>query len=1496
MQVKKARFRYKCPWMLYSMHIIANKKPCNAETTSSDYSSIHLSSFALNAVFMKSVIALTPHGTARDFFNLITPGQALQCFALTILLCLLPFLAVAQTRDLVPIVECVKYTGNGKFQATFGYDNPNKKEVSVAQSNSYLTSSGTKPNGNPVSSFKTGRQSNVFTVEFDGDKVTWSINQPNGKIVFVETSLSGSPCQSASNILPSYNAPSTGKTSSRIGPELAGIAANPGSATIDLFQYQDDHVLVELYAFANSANTLLNDARTLGLRNEQISATNPLLITGWFPITNITALASLESLHFAQPVFTPNLQVGATTSQGDTAQGSHLARLGFKVQGTGVKVGVLSDSYNAKKTTSVDPAALDISRADLPASIEVLKDMAAGKGTDEGRAMMQIVHDVAPGAALAFRSGFFGAADLAQGILDLQAAGCQVIVDDITYITEPFMQDGQVAQAVNRVSLAETDPAKKVAYFSAAGNFGQKSYYNTFKSAAAPSGISGFAHDFGGGDRLQRIALAPGAYTIVLQWDDLFTSLGQTGGTRADLDLYLADDTGRILYGFNRDNLGKDPVEIMPFFVTGEGAITNLMIINATNGNPVALKYIIFRGDLSVLEYASNSSTLVGQANAEGAIAVGAVLFSNTPAYDNTPSIASFSSRGGTPILRTTAGSSQNIVRNKPEISAPNGVNTTVNLGGANIDGDAFFNFFGTSAAAPHAAGLAALLIEAQQKYNSSVLSPTDLKSKLQTTALDMGPAGFDYASGWGFVQATASLATITQPTPVVLSHRVITGPTSEVALGAGPYTLAIEGDFFTNLSVVYFNGNPLATSYQSTNELIATLPRVEGNYPLQIYSPAAAAGAEGIYSDPYYFLSNPTITITAQDTTKVYGDALPQFEATISGIPLGMTAEALGLGLNKLVFSATTAGGQPVTALTDAGDALFPIKVAHADGLTGANGYTFQFEEGNLNISKASLSVQVKDMTVEYGASLTDLDYEYILDISNDDPAIKSSILHAITTEHRNSLNATALINAVALINDTEMVNGVPLINGIPLEDALANRSFMLSAAALINATALINSETKVVTVNGTPLVNALSNPTVLNAAPLINGVALINAAAIANGTALINNSTGSTSYSFNTVDLNGTPLINAIALINSTSGTNNNSGTIAIVTETDAVNGTLVFNAIPLVTGLGIGQQYIAPGALLMDKNFNVSYKLAKLTITPKTLTVVADDQYMNQGATLPLLTAQVSGFAYGENMESLGTQVSFNADELIASSAMPGTYPIKPSLSLANYVLAATNGTLFVNPTGSNVKSVKPILECIELHPTKAKWFIAHYGYQNDNNVALYVPVGPDNQIKEKESGQTIAVTGQITAFYPGTHSRQFSMEWDGVARIWELSTGGNSRTTAVSSEASASSSRCPISTSASRTAGQMAVDAEAPGITELAVYPNPVTDQLLVDLSAYQEMAVTLTLTDMLGRMHINQKKAGDTREVKLEMNGFKPGVYLLKIEGKGLNTLVRIIKQ
>ena len=120
---------------------------------------------------------------------------------------------------------------------------------------------------------------------------------------------------------------------------------------------------------------------------------------------------------------------------------------GLSVNGSGITVGVLSDSFN-----DLGGAAADEADGALPpaSDIDVLQDLPSG-GSDEGRAMMQIVHDIAPGADLAFYTAFGGEQSFADGILALAAAGAKVIVDDVYYSDEPFFQNGVVAQAIQTV-------------------------------------------------------------------------------------------------------------------------------------------------------------------------------------------------------------------------------------------------------------------------------------------------------------------------------------------------------------------------------------------------------------------------------------------------------------------------------------------------------------------------------------------------------------------------------------------------------------------------------------------------------------------------------------------------------------------------------------------------------------------------------------------------------------------------------------------------------------------------------------------------------------------------------------------------------------------------------------------------------------------------------------------------------------------------------------
>ena len=96
-------------------------------------------------------------------------------------------------------------------------------------------------------------------------------------------------------------------------------------------------------------------------------------------------------------------------------------------------------------------------------------------------------------------------------------------------------------------------------------------------------------------------------------------------------------------------------------------------------------------------------------------------------------------------------------IRQKPDFVAPDGGDNT--FFGSDYEGNGSPNFFGTSAAAPHAAGMAALLLE----YDNT-LDVDSLYDAMQDTAIDMGTPGFDYQSGYGLVQATLALASLPPP------------------------------------------------------------------------------------------------------------------------------------------------------------------------------------------------------------------------------------------------------------------------------------------------------------------------------------------------------------------------------------------------------------------------------------------------------------------------------------------------------------------------------------------------------------------------------------------------------------------------------------------------------------------------------------------------------------------------------------------------------------
>jgi uncharacterized repeat protein (TIGR01451 family) len=161
-----------------------------------------------------------------------------------------------------------------------------------------------------------------------------------------------------------------------------------------------------------------------------------------------------------------------------------------------------------------------------------------------------------------------------------------------------------------------------------------------------------------------------------------------------------------------------------------------------------------------------NAGTIYGHANAAGANAVGASAYFLTPPFGEDPPVLNFySSAGNTPILFDVDGNPVVEIREKPELTAPDGGNNT--FFGGDFEPDGWPNFFGTSAAAPHAAAVAALMRE-----TDPTLTPADITAQLQDTAIDIveretleffGPrvsvgAGYDNDSGAGLIDALAAL------------------------------------------------------------------------------------------------------------------------------------------------------------------------------------------------------------------------------------------------------------------------------------------------------------------------------------------------------------------------------------------------------------------------------------------------------------------------------------------------------------------------------------------------------------------------------------------------------------------------------------------------------------------------------------------------------------------------------------------------------------------
>lgn len=594
-------------------------------------------------------------------------------------------------------------------------------------------------------------------------------------------------------------------------------------------------------------------------------------VGGWLPVSAIETAAARAEVHSLRAALAHTRGVVAT--QGDFAQGTATLRASESVlDGSGITVGVLSDSYNCYAVYAANglpptetngtgyaqngftaDAQSDVSTGALPANVNVLEEVGGTYPTagsqdcmnygaplelpfaDEGRAMIQIVHAVAPGAGLAFYTADNSEADFASGIETLATQGAKVIADDVGYYDEPFFQDGIVAQAVDKVE------GNGVAYFSAAGNDSNLAYDNAtpafnIAGSGAQAGEKLLNMDATGATSVATLEinvppLVPGEFiAVVLEWDDPYvTGAPNSGGALRALDLCVATPPSYTIFNLDSNTeltttattcsganaIGSDPVQGLiignPANATGNTAQTTVNVtVGLVSGTAPGRVKIAWEDDGAGSQFANfaptTNATIQGHPGAAGAAAVGAARFYLTQPCGQTPALLEFySSFGGDPVIFDSAGTRQSqpyTVRQKPDFVAPDGVNTTFfgfTLASAGLTdtsavagcaNDASYpNYFGTSAATPHAAGLAALMLQA-----NAALTPTQIYTAMRSTAAPMDAPSPDLATGFGFLQAGAAMAALPAGAIVSVSPTTISAGQSATVTWNGIEATSCSG------------------------------------------------------------------------------------------------------------------------------------------------------------------------------------------------------------------------------------------------------------------------------------------------------------------------------------------------------------------------------------------------------------------------------------------------------------------------------------------------------------------------------------------------------------------------------------------------------------------------------------------------------------------------------------------------------------------------------
>lgn len=612
----------------------------------------------------------------------------------------------------------------------------------------------------------------------------------------------------------------------------------------------NDRAEAQVYILLSSASDEhLAQLRSNGVTIE-IADTPRRRVQARVPVSRLQAIAGLPFVDFIRLPTYARHNIGRVTTEGDGILHTDAARQQLSLDGTGVRVGVISDGikglFATSCTTCTGAANGPISSGDLPdasgvrdangvlrsSSGGVLGRSFQGNGDleglpggvcgfagagAEGTAILEIVHDLAPGSKLSF-ANFDTDLTFAQAV-DYLASTNDVVIDDIGFFGVPFDGTSVVSSATAGALNNRDYPIR--GYFTSVGNAADAHYYDLYNDSRVEASVTAGVVSTGSWHLFQQtadttdvlgvgaqpynlIALPRGGEVVVfLSWDDPYGASGN------NYDLYLISEaTGRVVARSTDAQRGaQDPVEFIDYVNNGTSGLFHLAVQNVGNAaQPRHLNIYSFEPQCAFdgprplasaryeqLNFNTPALSVTAQSDAGGspvaAVSVGAICSASATAaarFSTLPNASCNDTSHSTMEFFSSRGPTLD-GRQKPDVSAIDGVSVT----GA---GSFVTTFFGTSAAAPHVAGIAALALQAAPcllATGRGALDPVDARTTLRDlivrSAVPLSADGApDNTSGAGRADAAA---TIQKTLPVFNGATTVTVDASS----SGSATLTAE-------------------------------------------------------------------------------------------------------------------------------------------------------------------------------------------------------------------------------------------------------------------------------------------------------------------------------------------------------------------------------------------------------------------------------------------------------------------------------------------------------------------------------------------------------------------------------------------------------------------------------------------------------------------------------------------------------------------------------